>query len=137
MQCTWFSKCSTLHLEHSVGTLVVLMAMFPPASPSPSLFWPAAHTGSLTPECLVNDHVDRMASSAQQSNEVLPSSPLVTFAIDDYTIFAPGYGLIECNLSSFVAFQLKGAYALNDSFHPAKAFCMAVITCPTLLHTSV
>jgi hypothetical protein len=84
------------------------------------LFWTAAaHTGGLDPECLANDYVDHIASSAQHNGGVLPSASLATFDMDDYAIFAPGYGFIKCNVSSFVAFQLEGAYASNRSFHPA------------------
>ncbi|KAG1849141.1 hypothetical protein DFJ58DRAFT_795293 [Suillus subalutaceus] len=45
--------------------------------PSPLLSCTTAHTGSLTPECLVNDYVDHIASSAQHSGGVLPSVPWV------------------------------------------------------------
>ncbi|KAG1773322.1 hypothetical protein EV702DRAFT_976071, partial [Suillus placidus] len=63
-----------------------------------------------------NDYVDQMASSA----------PLATFAMDDYTVFVPGYGFIECNLSSFVVSRLEDAYASNDFFHPAQALTLAL-----------
>ncbi|KAG1865015.1 hypothetical protein DFJ58DRAFT_912068 [Suillus subalutaceus] len=52
-----------------------------------------------------------MASSAQHSG-VLPSAPLATFAVDDYTVFAPGWCLRM--LTS------------NDSFHLAQAWTLAL-----------
>ncbi|KAG1774662.1 hypothetical protein EV702DRAFT_1200011 [Suillus placidus] len=103
-----------------------LFSLLHSTSPSPSLCWTAAHMGSLTPECLANDYVDRMASSAQHSAGVLAPAPLATFAMDDYTVFASNFGFIECNLSSFVISRLQHAYASDVSFRPAKALTLAL-----------
>ncbi|KAG1775612.1 hypothetical protein EV702DRAFT_972795, partial [Suillus placidus] len=103
-----------------------LFSLLHSTSPSPSLCWTAAHTGSLAPECLANDYVDRMASSAQHSAGVLASAPLATFAMDDFTVVAPDYGFIECNLSSFIISRLEHAYASHVSFRPAKALTLAL-----------
>ncbi|KAG2044113.1 hypothetical protein BDR03DRAFT_1005276 [Suillus americanus] len=67
-----------------------------------------------------------MALSVQHSGGVLPSAPFATFAIDDYTVFAPGCGFIECNLSSFVVSRPEDAYTSNDSFHLAQALALAL-----------
>lgn len=62
-----------------------LFSLLNSPTPAPSLIWTAAHTNGLTPECLANDYVDRLASFAQNRRGVIPSAPLATFAMDDYT----------------------------------------------------
>ncbi|KAG1840216.1 hypothetical protein C8R48DRAFT_77526 [Suillus tomentosus] len=46
--------------------------------------------------------------------------------MDDYTMFASGYGFVENNLSSFLVSRLKDSYALSDSFRPARALTLAL-----------
>ncbi|KAG1890883.1 hypothetical protein F4604DRAFT_379071 [Suillus subluteus] len=100
---------------------------FPPPFPvSSSLFWTATHTGGFTPKCLANDCVVHVASSAQHSGGVLPSVPLATSAMDDYTVFAPGCGFIECNLSSFIVSRLEDAHASNDSIRLAQVLTLTL-----------
>ncbi|KAG1887138.1 hypothetical protein F4604DRAFT_1675165 [Suillus subluteus] len=71
--------------------------------------------------------LDHMASSVQHSGGVLASLRLQHLLWpDDYTIFTPSCGFIECNLSSFVVSRLEDAYASNDSFHPAQAMTLAL-----------
>ncbi|KAG1870712.1 hypothetical protein DFJ58DRAFT_911048 [Suillus subalutaceus] len=71
--------------------------------------------------------LDHMASSVQHSGGVLASLRLRNLLWpDDYTIFTPSCGFIECNLSSFVVSRLEDAYASNDSFHPAQVMTLAL-----------
>ncbi|KAG1878501.1 hypothetical protein C8R48DRAFT_668586 [Suillus tomentosus] len=88
-------------------------------TPAPSLVWTAAHTNGLTPECLANDYVDRLASFAQERRGVIPSAPLATFSMDDYAIFASGYGLVENNnLSSFLISRLEDSSGNASALPP-------------------
>ncbi|KAG1896040.1 uncharacterized protein F5891DRAFT_902902, partial [Suillus fuscotomentosus] len=49
-----------------------------------------------------------------------------TFSMDDYTMFASGYGCVENNLFSFLVSRLENSYALSDSFRPARALTLAL-----------
>ncbi|KAG2105854.1 uncharacterized protein F5147DRAFT_579168, partial [Suillus discolor] len=75
---------------------------------------------------LANDYADRMASFAQNQRGVIPSGPLATFSMDDYTMFASGHGFVENNLSSFIISRLEDSYALSDSFRLARALTIAL-----------
>ncbi|KAG1831369.1 hypothetical protein EV424DRAFT_1373115, partial [Suillus variegatus] len=46
--------------------------------------------------------------------------------MDDYAIFASGYGFVENNLSSLLISRLEDSYALSDSFRPARALTLAL-----------
>ncbi|KAG1871987.1 hypothetical protein C8R48DRAFT_770352 [Suillus tomentosus] len=92
-----------------------LFSLLHSPAPAPSLVWTAAHTNGLTPECLANDYVDRMASHAQERRGVIPSAPLATFSMDDYAMFASGYGFVENNASSFLISRLEDSHVLSDS----------------------
>ncbi|KAG1797964.1 hypothetical protein EV424DRAFT_1441289, partial [Suillus variegatus] len=67
-----------------------------------------------------------MASFAQNQRGVIPSGPLTTFLMDDYTMFASGHGFVEHNLSSFIISRLEDSYELSDSFRPARALTLAL-----------
>ncbi|KAG1785550.1 uncharacterized protein HD556DRAFT_1191868, partial [Suillus plorans] len=103
-----------------------LFSLLHSPTPAPSLVWTAAYTNGLTPECLANDYVDRLALFAQNRRGVIPSAPLATFAMDDYTMFASGYGFGGNNLFFFLISRFEDSYALSDSFRPAQALTLAL-----------
>ncbi|KAG1792347.1 uncharacterized protein HD556DRAFT_1482054 [Suillus plorans] len=103
-----------------------LFSLLHSPTPAPSLVWTAGHTNGLAPECLTNDYVDRMTSYVQERRGVIPSAPLATFSMDDYAMFASGYGFVENNLSSLLISRLEDSYALSDSFRPARALTLAL-----------
>ncbi|KAG1813379.1 hypothetical protein EV424DRAFT_1416739, partial [Suillus variegatus] len=63
-----------------------------------------------------------------RKNDVVlfPSAPLATFSMDDYTMFASGYGFVENYLSSFLISRLEDSYASRNSFHPARVLTLAL-----------
>ncbi|KAG1777104.1 hypothetical protein EV702DRAFT_953014, partial [Suillus placidus] len=109
-----------------------LFMLLQTVSPSPSISWTAAHTGSHTSQCLANDYVDHMASAAQHSCGLVASAPLATFTMDDYALISSDFGFLECNVSRFVISRLESAYASSNSFHPAQAWPLTLYNCHSL-----
>ncbi|TFK33571.1 hypothetical protein BDQ12DRAFT_575082, partial [Crucibulum laeve] len=60
------------------------------------------HTGGNTLDSRLNSDADYYASKAQFISSSLPTAPIPTFAMNDYTFYREGDGWIESNMRIFV-----------------------------------
>lgn len=90
----------------------------------PRIEYTRAHTGSSTPESIVNDIVDRLASSSQHHTIRPPPMPVPTFSLDDFSLFSTYDSYIDSDILTYITSCSSHDTLSDPSFRPAQAMCL-------------
>ncbi|KAL6299516.1 hypothetical protein BKA93DRAFT_870422 [Sparassis latifolia] len=94
------------------------------SSPQPllTLMYTPAHTTSNSPAASANAFVDHLASHSHTL--ALPTPPVPTFTMDDYTLFSSSDGYIESDPSTYITQSLITTVVDDSAFAPSHTLAL-------------